>query len=65
MPPSVRAPLFTFGAGIALVAIAFLLDMGPPGARDAALLLGTYALYVLLPLSSIWLVVAYLWSRRR
>ena len=65
MPPSVRAPLFLFGAGIALLLVAFLLDLGSSGARDIALLLGSYVLYVLLPLASVWLVVAFLLARRR
>jgi hypothetical protein len=65
MPPSVRAPLFLFGAGLVLLLVAFALDLGPEGARDVALLLGTYVLYVLLPLASVWLVVAVLLARHR
>ena len=65
MPRSVRTPLFLFGAGIVLLVVAFLLDLGSAGARDVALLLGTYVLYVLLPLASVWLVVAVLLARRR
>ncbi len=65
MPPSVRAPLFLFGTGLVLLLVAFALDLGSAGARDVALLLGTYVLYVLLPLASVWLVVAVLLARRR
>jgi len=65
MPRSVQAPLFLFGAGIVLLLVAFGLDLGSAGARDLALLLGSYALYVLLPLASVWLVVAVLLARRR
>ena len=65
MPPSVRAPLFLFGAGLVLLLVAFALDLGPEAARDVALLLGTYVLYVLLPLASVWLVVAVLLARHR
>ena len=65
MPPSVRTPLFLFGVGVVLLVVAFLLDLGSAGARDVALLLGSYTLYVLLPLASVWLVVAVLLARRR
>lgn len=34
-----------------LLALAFWLDTGGPGERDAALLIGSLALYLLLPLS--------------
>ena len=60
-----RAPAIAVAVALALVLAAFALDTGGPGARDAALLLGSLALYVLLPLAALWLVVALIRSRRR
>ena len=57
--------MIAVAAALALVLVAFALDAGGPGARDAALLLGSLALYVLLPLAALWLVVALVRSRRR
>ncbi len=45
-----------------LLAVAFGLDLGSESQRDAALLVGTVALYVLAPLSLIWLI-ATIWAR--
>lgn len=45
-----------------LLVVAFGLDLGSESQRDAALLVGTVALYVLAPLSVIWLIAA-LWGR--
>jgi hypothetical protein len=63
--PELRAPLIAVGVALALVLVAFGLDTGPSVARDAALLIGSAAFYVLLPLAVIWLVVAFVRSRRR
>jgi hypothetical protein len=60
-----RAPVIAVAVALALVLAAFALDAGGPRARDAALLLGSLALYVLLPLAALWLVVALVRSRRR
>ena len=60
-----RAPVIAVAVALALVLVAFLLDRGSAGARDAALLLGSLALYVLLPLAVVWLVVALVRARRR
>jgi hypothetical protein len=60
-----RAPVVAVAVALALVLVAFLLDRGPSGARDAALLLGSLALYLLLPLAVVWLVVALVRARRR
>jgi hypothetical protein len=50
---------------LASVLVAFLLDTGGEQGRDAALLIGSVALYVLLPLAVLWLVVSLVRSRRR
>jgi len=60
-----RAPVVAVAVAVALVLVAFALDAGGPGARDAALLVGSAALYVLLPLAVLWLVVALVRTRRR
>ncbi len=60
-----RAPAVAVAAALASVLVAFLLDRGSSGTRDAALLLGSLAIYVLLPLAVLWLVVALVRSRRR
>ena len=60
-----RAPAVAVALALALVLVAFLLDTGGEQGRDAALLIGSAALYVLLPLAVLWLVVALVRSRRR
>jgi hypothetical protein len=42
----------------ALIGLSFLLDMGGREARDAALLIGACSMFLLLPASVIWLLVA-------
>jgi hypothetical protein len=41
-----------------VVLLAFVLDQGSSGSRDAALLIGSLGLYILLALAVIWLIVA-------
>ena len=60
-----RAPVVAVAAALVLVLVAFLLDTGGEQGRDAALLIGSAALYVLLPLAVLWLVVALVRARRR
>ena len=48
-----------------LYLVATLLDGGGERARDWALLIGVPTLYVLLPLSLLWLIVAVVRGRRR
>jgi hypothetical protein len=48
-----------------LYLVAALLDRGGERARDWALLVGVPTLYVLLPLSVLWLIVAAVRGRRR
>jgi hypothetical protein len=55
---SLRWPLIALGVVCALIAVAFGLDAGPPAGRDAALLIGAPAIWILLPLTGVWLVVA-------
>ncbi len=55
---AVRLPAIAVIGAALLTAVAFLLDTGSPRARDYALVIGTPALYVLLPLAVIWLLVA-------
>jgi hypothetical protein len=45
---------------VLLLVLAFALDTGGERARDAALIVGAPTLYVLLPLSVLWLLVAVL-----
>jgi hypothetical protein len=54
---AVRGPVVALVVVGVLVMVAFLLDAGSTGMRDAALLIGVVTLYVLLPLSVLWLVV--------
>jgi hypothetical protein len=63
---SVRWPVAALLLSTALVVVAFVLDAQPAGrARDTALLIGAPALFVLLPLSVLWLVVALVLHVRR
>ncbi|WP_214369284.1 hypothetical protein [Pseudonocardia sp. H11422] len=65
---ALRWPLLALLAVGLLIGMSFGLGSGSPAARDAALLLGAPALWVLLPLVVIWLLVAlvrYLMGRGR
>lgn len=42
----------------ALIVLSFALDTGSSGARDAAPNLGVVSIYVLAPLSVLWLIIA-------
>ena len=55
---ALQLPLLAGALGLGVLLAAFLLDRGSPGQRDAALLIGSLALYVLLPLAILWLLVA-------
>ena len=66
MPRSLLAPTIAFGITLIAVAIAALLDTGGPRARDAALLIGTVALWAAAA-AAVWLLVAVgvaVWRRR-
>jgi len=60
-----RAPLLALVLAVIVILLAFALDRGPEGSRDAALLIGSLGLYVLLPLAVVWLVVAVVLHARR
>jgi hypothetical protein len=62
---AVRWPLLTLALAIALLVTGFVLDAGPATVRDAALVVGVAALYVLLPIGVVWLVVAMIMYGRR
>lgn len=68
MPRSLILPAVVLGIALAAVAVSFVLDTGGPVSRDAALLIGTVALW-LAAASAVWLlaaaVVLLLRSRRR
>ena len=49
--------MVTLAAGGLLVLLANWLDTGSRSARDAALLVGVFAIHVVLPAAVIWLVV--------
>ena len=55
---AIRWPVGAVVVSGALIGLAFLLDMGGPVARDAALAIGAYSMFLLLPASVIWLLVA-------
>lgn len=60
----VRWPVLAVVIAAGLVAVAFVLDTGSAAARDAALLIGTPALWLLLPAAALWLLIALLRARR-
>lgn len=53
---SFRRPLIALAVGVLMLLVALLLDRGGEGSRDMALLIGTAALYVVLPASVLWLI---------
>jgi hypothetical protein len=57
---ALRRPLTAVAGCVLLLVLAFALDTGGERARDAALIVGAPTLYVLLPLSVLWLLVAVL-----
>jgi uncharacterized membrane protein len=65
MRTNLIGPLATLTLAVLVVLVAVLLDRGSPGSRDAALIVGSLGLYVLLPLAALWLVVALVRRRRR
>ena len=58
MIPRLRGPAALLGLALVLLLVAVILDRGSEGNRDAALLLGSFALYALLPAAAVWLLVA-------
>ena len=56
MKLSFRKPLITLAVGVLMLLLALLLDRGGEQARDLALLIGSAALYVVLPVAVIWLI---------
>ena len=57
MTRSFRWPLVALAVGALLLLVAMMLDRGGAQSRDAALLIGVVALYVVLPLAVLWLIV--------
>ena len=55
---AIRWPVVAVVVSGALIGLAFLLDMGGWEAREAALPIGAYSMFFLLPASVIWLLVA-------
>jgi uncharacterized membrane protein YqjE len=64
MRTSLIGPLATLAVAALVVLVAVLLDRGSPRSRDAALIVGSLGLYVLLPLAAIWLFVTLVLRRR-
>ena len=62
---SLRWPLLALAVSVLLLAVAFALDTGGERARDKALLIGAPTLYILLPASIVWLLVAVALRARR
>ena len=65
---AIRWPIGAVVVSAALLALSFLLDFGGMWARGIALILGSSAMFLLLPASVIWLLVAviiYEFGRRR
>ncbi len=58
MTPVLRRPVVALAVALVVLVLALVLDQGSAGSRDAALIVGSLALYLLIPLSVIWLVVA-------
>jgi len=67
MKPSLRTPTTALAVALSLVLVlvAVVLDRGSAGSRDAALIVGSLALYALIPMAAIWLLVIALVRRRR
>jgi hypothetical protein len=64
MNTTLRGPVAAVSVALGVLMSALVLDQGSPQARDAALVLGSLALYALLPAAAIWLVVALVRRRR-
>lgn len=58
-------PVMAVLVSAALIVLSFVLDTGSSGARDAALILGVVSIYVLAPLSVLWLIIAAIRHQRR
>jgi hypothetical protein len=56
MKLSFRKPLITLAVGVLMLLLALILDRGGEQGRDLALLIGSAALYVVLPVAVIWLI---------
>ena len=54
----IRWPIVAIVLSGALIGVSFLLDLGGTLAREMSLFLGSSALFLLLPASLIWLLVA-------
>lgn len=65
LPRALRWPLAATCFALTLVLAGFVLDQFGGTGRDLALIIGGPALTVLLPVSLIWLVTAFVLHRRR
>ena len=61
---AVRWPVLAVLIAAGLVAVAFVLDTGSAAARDAALIIGAPALWLLLPAAALWLRIVLVRARR-
>lgn len=57
MNRDLRAPLVALAVALSALVVAQLLDRGSSGSRDAALLVGSLALYVLIPVAVGWVLI--------
>lgn len=55
---AIRWPVGAVVVSAALIGLSFALDMGGMWARDVALMLGSSTLFMFLPASVIWLLIA-------
>jgi hypothetical protein len=62
---TLRWPLLAVAISGLLAILAFWLDTGGAAGRDVALVVGSVALYVLIPLSLLWLAFAAIRHGRR
>jgi hypothetical protein len=60
MRTSLRGPIAALVLSLVVLLVALVLDRGSAQSRDAALLVGSPALYALIPASVVWLVVVWL-----
>jgi hypothetical protein len=54
-----RGPAVVLALGLSLLLLALVLDNGGERSRDAALVVGSLALYAVIPAAVVWLLVAW------
>jgi hypothetical protein len=59
-----QRPVAALALALGVLLVAVDLDRGSPESRDAALVVGSFALYALIPVTASWLVVVVVRRRR-